>query len=347
MRASGDNRMKSILFRTEGSKEIGMGHITRDITVAKCLREYYDSIYFLTNNNSAVIDLLNKNGFTPLTFSNNEFGGRDRIQKILEHKEFDDIILDLYNIHQSDIDFYKKFCNRVICFTDETHKLKIVADIIFAFSPNQKEGYYTNISEGKFYVGHKYEPLNPIFSNKRRKAKEKIERILVTMGGSDRSDLTTRVLNDLLEMNNKFEITAILGHVSGEINQDMINRYRKRGITLKKNVENMCEEMLKTDVGICAAGNTLVEFMSLGIPTLVLPQTKRENEHANAYKKKGAILKVPNYGDKIKEENIFKLLMKLIYNTDLRKEISKNALEIVDGKGVFRIVDILLDKEAG
>jgi UDP-2,4-diacetamido-2,4,6-trideoxy-beta-L-altropyranose hydrolase len=348
MKVLGNDLMKSVLFRADGSKEIGMGHVTRDIDVAKCLREHYDPIYFLTKDNPSVLDYITKNGFKTLIFPKDSYKETNtRIEKLLEEMHFDDIILDLYSIQQSDVDFYKKFCNRVICFTDETYKLEIVADMIFAFSPNQRAEFYINIPEGKFHIGLKYEPLNPIFSNKRSEAKEKIERILVTMGGSDRNDLTRRVLNILLELNYQFEITAILGAGSGELNPDTVNRCRKQSITLKKNVKNMYNEMLKTDMGICAAGNTLVEFMSLGIPTLVLPQTKRENEHANAYKKKGAILKVPNYGDKIKEENIFKLLMKLIYNADLRKEISKNALEIVDGKGVYRIVDILLDKEGG
>lgn len=340
--------LKSILFRADGSKQIGMGHITRGIEVAKYLKDYCDRIYFLTKNNPIAIDYIHKNGFNTIIFQNTSYKEiNTKIEEIFDEGRFDDIILDLYNIHQSDIDFYKKFCNRVICFTDETYKLEIVADIIFAFSPNQKEEYYTNISKGIFYVGPKYEPLNPVFSNKRKKVKEKIEQILVTMGGGDRNNLTTRVLNNLLGMNYNFEITAILGHGFGETNLNTINRYREQSVIIKKNVEDMYSEMLKTDIGICSAGNTLVEFMSLGIPTLVLPQTKRENEHATAFEKRGAILKVPNYGSEIEDVSILKLLKKLVTNVDLREKISKSALEIVDGKGIYRIVDILTGKEGG
>lgn len=341
-----DDIMRSLLFRVNGSKKIGMGHVIRDIEVAKCLTEYYYPIYFLTKNNPPTIDYINKNGFKAMIFPNdNDKESNIKIQKILEKSQLDDIILDIYNIRQSEINFYKKFCNRVICFTDETYKLNIVADIIFAFSPNQKGKYYSSINEGKFYIGPKYFPLNPIFSNKNSKEQEKnIKKILVTMGGSDVNNLTTRVLNNLLKINYNFEITAILGHGFGETDQNMLNRYIKKGIKFKRNVKNMHEEMMKTNIAICSAGNTLLELMCTGIPTLVLPQTTRENAHANAYKKKGAILKVPNYGNKIKDKDIFLSIKKLIEDLDLRSKISKNALKVIDGKGVFRIVNILKTK---
>jgi UDP-2,4-diacetamido-2,4,6-trideoxy-beta-L-altropyranose hydrolase len=335
--------MKSLLFRADGSKELGMGHITRDTDLAKCLRKHYSRICFLTKGNPETTDYIRKNGFRAITFPDGGCTNDDgKVQKLLEKEKFDDIILDVYHIRQNEIDFYKKFCRRVICFTDEVGKVDIVSDIVFAFSAKQKKEYYKDVSRGRFYVGPSYFPLKQIFYNKRKKGtKRDTKRILITLGGTDAGNLTTRVLDNLLEINYNFEITAILGPGFGKIEPETINRYVKHGVIIKRNVKDMCNEILKTDIGICAAGNTLLEFMCLGIPALILPQTKRENENCSIYEEKGAVLKVPNHGDKIIDKNIRELLKELLFNIDSRNELSRNASEIIDGKGLLRIADIL------
>ncbi|MFH1642149.1 MAG: UDP-2,4-diacetamido-2,4,6-trideoxy-beta-L-altropyranose hydrolase [Nanoarchaeota archaeon] len=334
--------MKTLLFKTEGSKKIGMGHITRDLDLAKSLNECYD-IYFLVKKYQVITDIIRKNGFKTIAFPvDSSKDSKTKLRKLLEKKNFDRIIFDAYNIKQSEINFYRKFCNSLVCFSDETNKLNIQADVVFAFNPNQKEKFYKNTGNGKFYCGLKYFILNPIFSRKNiQKQKKIIRKVLVTLGGSDSNNLTLRVLDNLIKLNYDLEITAILGPGFGKIKQSIINKYFKKGINIKKAVDNMFDEMLNADIGICSAGNTFMEFMSLGIPALVLPQTKREEDIANACLKKGALLKTDNYGIKIKDKDICRLFKRLLSDVELRNRISKNAIKIIDGQGTSRIMGIL------
>jgi len=342
--------MESILFRADSSKKLGtgIGHITRDIFVAKSLTSSFEEIVFLTKDNPPMVSLIKECGFQTMILPDidDENLLMSKTEIILKNRFFDTVIIDLPNIKQDVIDNYRRYGNTIVVFSDANSKLKYRANIIFAFSTTQKQEYYANSVGENIYLGLKYFPLNPKFSIRNYEiCKSNVNNILVTLGGSDGSNLTYKVLDVLIAMDLKCNIVAIFGYGFGQIDRTLKNKYEKNGIIIKKHVKNMHEEMIKADIAISSAGNTAVELMCLGIPMLVLPQTERENGHAINWQNEGAILKTHNFGSKITDDEITKDLKRLISDLNLRNKLKKQGMQTVDGKGINRMEKILCSEQ--
>lgn len=346
----------NILFRVDGSKKIGMGHITRCVDLAKELKKKGHTIEFITMDDVSAVKYLNIKGYSPKTLlsKNNTSDEIKKTNSLLKDKFYDRIIVDLLiGNHHENFGYYgnrikvleklKDYCKKLIYITDDTYPeeiKKINADIIFGLSPNQRENNYENKLNVQYYMGPKYFPLNKEFEKDSIIIKDKIKKILVTMGGSDVSGHTLKVIHALqnIDMNN-VDITVVIGPGNEKKYNELI---KSKNISLKYNVTNMLSLMKKTDIGICSSGNTSLELLSLGVPSLSIPQTKRENEHAKEYAKRGALVKTIEFGEKVSIIEIEKYILKMINSTKLRKELNNKSRETIDGKGLKRMIEIIL-----
>ena len=100
----------------------------------------------------------------------------------------------------------------------------------------------------------------------------------------------------------------------------------------------MNEHLIETDLCICSAGNTLIEALTCRAPCIVLPQTNLENERAKALEKKELII---NMGLEFTNDRLIAEINKLFSDFSLRKKLSKNAQNYLDGKGIKRIINII------
>ena len=105
-----------------------------------------------------------------------------------------------------------------------------------------------------------------------------------------------------------------------------------------RNIKDMAQFYNDADIAICSAGNTLIELLTFGVPSLVLPQTKRENEHANAIEGKNMLY---NIGLDFDNSDLIKEIKSLINDYNKRKTYSHNAQNFFDGKGINRIIKII------
>jgi len=115
-------------------------------------------------------------------------------------------------------------------------------------------------------------------------------------------------------------------------------REKSENIIIKTNIKNMNEYLIETDLCICSAGNTVIEALTSGVPCIVLPQTILENERAKALEKKELIIIM---GLNFTSDRLIAEINKLFSDYSLRKKLSKNAQNYLDGKGIKRIISII------
>lgn len=343
--------MKKLLFRTDGSKQIGMGHIIRDLDLADYFirNKVYDMVEFLIIFNNVPKKLIESRGFKFFTIMQPD-SVDDEIKLIntaLNGKNYDDIILDLlkYDTIKKYSDAFKDHCQRLICFTDDTYKRVIDCDFVFAFSPNQKNEYYDNKYKTKYFVGLDFVPLKPEYSEIRsNNISEKVKNVLITFGGTDLNNYTKMIYNSLIDRYQTINFTFIIGPgYDDNVNLDDMKNNIKKNMNLLENVNNLSEFIENSDLVICSAGTTLIEILSIGKPALVLPQSERENDHANALLSKRCIIKTKNFGKDINHNVVIKLFNELINKYETRKKLVTAANIVVDGKGMERIGNILLN----
>lgn len=101
--------------------------------------------------------------------------------------------------------------------------------------------------------------------------------------------------------------------------------------------------MSKQDLAITAAGNTLLELITIGIPSLVICGEKHELEIAKKLHKKKAAINL-GFGKNISEKLIFEKTFNLINNYELRKNLHINSKREIDGKGLEKMIKIICEK---
>lgn len=337
-----------VLFRVDGSKKIGIGHLTRSVDIGRKLKEKDVMVEFLSMGHAEAINYLEKHGFKPtiIPICDTPSEETDAVDEKLHDNHYDFIIADLLVRDRTiNIKVLKKYCGKLVYITDDTHPKKIRrvnANIVFALSPNIHEDDFTEqVDNTKYYVGLRYFPLKEEFGENKVSIKEEPKNILITLGGSDASNNTIRVLKaiDSMDISSK-RITVVVSSASDMWGQLTSTVYKNK-VVIKRDVVDMISLMLETDIAICSAGNTLLELLSLGIPTITLPHTKREQEHALEYSKLKGVMRTSSYGPKIDINEVEELFSRLLNDRRLRLDLNYNSQKIIDGKGLGRMVGIL------
>jgi UDP-2,4-diacetamido-2,4,6-trideoxy-beta-L-altropyranose hydrolase len=191
-------------------------------------------------------------------------------------------------------------------------------------------------------LGPKYALLQTEYAELRKKAKVRegpVKRILVYFGGADQNNLTSKTLYALKPFEkNEIEVDVVINPQSQH--REIIRRQIKEGrnITLHEGLPNLGVLMLKADLCIGGCGATTWERCCLGLPALI--SVVADNQELIAkFLGKNSIVRVNPEKNLIRSENIGSCLAE---NSWL-SSASQKSLEIVDGNGLSRVIECLLN----
>ncbi len=337
--------MKSALIRADGSNKIGLGHLTRQIDIAHELKNLNYDVIFLSKNYPEGVSLLKEYHFKVLVLKTENQKINASIKETIEllisnKKNFDLIIVDLFKDfdNQEYLNNLKHFCKNLFVLSDEPKPFYIDVDAVFAFSENQTASDYKNFKT-QYYTGLRYFPLHNKFRDvPRKKVKKKVGNVLITFGGSDPNNYSLKLIKILKQLDLNAFFTLVIGAGFSKEHYNEIIQEKSESIIIKRNINNMNDYLIETDLCICSAGNTLIEALTCGVPCIVNPQTELENERAKALEKKEMII---NMGLNFNNERLIEVIKKLFFDYSLRKKLSRNAQNYLDGKGIKRIIEII------
>ncbi len=165
-----------------------------------------------------------------------------------------------------------------------------------------------------------------------------LQKVLVTLGGTDPNHLTLPLTEALLGHPRAPAVTVVTG--PGFQPEEDIARLQETGSfewfrsppTLRELLENH-------DAVFCAGGVTLLEALALGTPAFVVAQAAHQVETARKLEKLGATRLLGRAGD-WSPEAIYQVLHT---PSDALIRQSLNGRKLIDGRGLERIVQALLE----
>lgn len=332
----------TICFVTDGGRQMGMGHIQQSTTLAKELQvQGKATIFFITKSNELVLAAIRESGFKVT-------GLQDDMQifQFLEELNPEIIIFDKIDVDEK---LAKKIrielAARLVIFTNLTDANKHAhiavlqrAEDLHVDPINRFNNIsYTNPSTNTLcFYGPKYWILRrEFFEYKKRKKSTPvtIDRILLTFGGSDPTNLTCQVLKKLLEFDGTFYIDVVLGQQFCFQNEvaTILNTHgdKKDNISLFSNVKNMAELMYIADLAITAAGMTMFEALCVGTSVIVIPQDQLQRD---TYQGVVRLLEIDELGN----------LERMIETADFTNSSDLNIIEMNIGLGLQELVDAIL-----
>lgn len=311
-----------------------MGNYLRCLTLCKLLRDSAETCFLLPD--SATDDSYNWD-------SDSRCISKAEIENKINH--FDALVFD----HQGPIDA----CATFRYFRHLWPDISIIAlDYFFLHDSNvnafinltdYRETEKSCSSMALYYSGLEYAIIRPEFYPYRKTiVTDVVKKVLIAFGGEDRAAWTLRSIR-WLEQNirQKIQVTVIVGMLN--IMLEEIERFvggnMFREYSVLKQVDNMEYYMSECDVAFCGGGTSILELSYLGKPVIALPQHEMERRSLGLFERNNFIL--AGAEESLQEMTAMPLLA-LFEDVGLRRKLSSTGKRLVDGEGVGRVAEIIL-----
>jgi spore coat polysaccharide biosynthesis predicted glycosyltransferase SpsG len=157
------------------------------------------------------------------------------------------------------------------------------------------------------------------------------------MGATDPKNLTVPLTSFLLQEKHDLKLTVLIGHnanITPELNK-LSNQFQL--LNILGPVSNMAQILWEHDAVVCSGGVTLHEAMAVGTPAFVVNQVAHQQTKARFVEKSGAAINLgigTQYDGK-------KLREALGFKKPKLESMSLKAKQLIDGQGVFRVIDAM------
>jgi len=330
---------KKIIVRADGGFNEGLGHITRCIYFIKNFNSSFDVIFCIKQNPEV------KEFLTAQYYSVYEINPNISINEEIDYLvslSSDLLILDVRN----KINLFFKRCaekfNKVLRFDDSDRNISIYSKYYLNYNLYAENIDFDVINkDGKLFLGPKYYILNPSFKeyeNYERSFRKRAKNILITMGGSDPKNLTTKIVKSIIKLKD-IHLNVVLGKLYeyyGEI-ESLKNNFKDK-ISIYKNIDNMPEMMAKNEIIIGTGGNTSFEAAYMGLPGILINQIDLQARNSKNYEEK-KIFCDGGLGEAKTEGEILDLVKKLIDSKEIRMNLSENGKNLVSYQGIKSVIE--------
>ena len=188
--------------------------------------------------------------------------------------------------------------------------------------------------------GTDYSVLHPDFAyyhNQSRNFGTCLQSVLISMGATDPKNLTLPLTSFVLQEKHNLKLTVLIGHnpnITPELNQ-LSNQSKL--LDVLGPVPNMAQILWDHDIVICSGGVTLHEAISVGTPAFVINQVEHQQTKARFAEKSGAAINL-GMGNRHDEE---KFREALDFKKPKLELMSLKAKQLIDGRGIFRVIDAM------
>lgn len=328
-----------VFIITEGYQSTGYGHITRCLSLYQAFKERNINPQLIINGDKTAAAFLADSNYLLLNWLENP----DMLFEKIDNSDI--VIADSY---KADEKFYEELYGRtrLLAVIDDYVRLNYKAHIIINGTIGSENYWYKRNGDVNYLLGAKYIPLRKEFRNVEDKLiNPDVKNILITMGGQDIRNLTELVLDRMLS-----EFPDVNYFVVAKENFNIsIAKYSHI-----KNVEfifdaaagKMKELMLKCDVAITAAGQTLYELACTGIPSIAIVVADNQIKNIQGWVANGFIAEELYYDDSSLLDKICASITKL-KDKETRSLISLKGKSAIDGRGPEAILDTIFSVYAG
>ncbi len=348
-----------IVIRSDASLQIGSGHIMRCLTLANYLKNYAEILFLCRPHEGNLIRLIEQNQFSvkvlnpPNLISDNSLvhsqwlgstqkEDAQQCLKALGVEKYDWMIVDHYALDKT-WQFLMKESFRKLMVIDDLGDRFHICDLLLDQNFGSNHNKYKGLIPKNCYVliGPEFTLLRNEFIKWReisikRRSNYLIKNILINLGGVDKENFTNKIIKELekSKLSREIEIIVVLGETSPHLEAVMLaSKKSSFNIKVKTGVQNFAELMSNADLAIGAGGTTTWERCCLGLPTIQLVIAENQKILSESLSNINALVFLSSLS------NLQSALDKSMKNLEV---LSENSFNLVDGKGILRVSNLIL-----
>jgi spore coat polysaccharide biosynthesis predicted glycosyltransferase SpsG len=314
-----------VLIVTEGLYGTGYGHLTRCLSIAQAFTERGVDPHFIANIDDAGSLYLEDQKVSKYNWI------EDNSKLYNQLKGTDIAFLDSYHAPHSIYETISMIVKQSV-YLDDYHRMTYPKGIVLNGSMGAESMQYPSTPGVQHLLGKDYILLRKEFWDvPARDRSGNVSNVLILLGGQDIRNLSIPILNRLRESH-----PAITYHIVLAPNQITPGTIDSNTVYYQSlDAAQMRDLMLKCDIAISAAGQTINELMRIGIPTVAVAVADNQRGHADRFTASRAPItelwhEIPGLLDEIETT----------FQHYLSKEITE--LPIIDGQGARRVANALL-----
>ncbi|WP_417713917.1 UDP-2,4-diacetamido-2,4,6-trideoxy-beta-L-altropyranose hydrolase [Pseudophaeobacter arcticus] len=365
-----------IVIRADSGLDIGTGHVMRCLTLADALRDQGAEVVFVTRRHKGhVIPALTGRGHRVVILPGNtgvSYGAHRAppahagwlgaawsedaaaTRRVLDAEGADWLVMDHYALDREWQQAALTAGTRLLVVDDLADRPHM-ADILLDQNAGRQAADYNGLvpDDCDRLIGPTHALLRAEFAQSRsealarRDSLSRPERLLVTLGGIDKTNVAATVLEALAAspVAAGFEITVIMGGSA-----PWLEEVQSRAACMPMptevaiDVANMAQHMTRADLCIGAAGSTAWERCTLGLPTLQVVLADNQMAAASYMDKHGLALALP-FPDAPDFASAVSKGLEHLSQRDTYRTMAHRAAALTDGEGTGRLAHQLIDRE--
>jgi len=330
----------TLLIRADASLAIGTGHVMRCVALAQAWQDAGGTVCFAAAEMpDALSSRLIAEGVSLNRIYASPGGPEDASVTCAQARQVgaDWVVIDGDRFGSDFLETVRAagFC--VLLIDDFAAREYFPVDLIVNPNLDDDEGPYRKRgATARLLMGPSYVLLRREFRERltKREIRQAGNRVLVTLGGSDPENLTSKIV-DALAYCSGLEVTVVVGAAYEKANE--LQELKTNNVRVLFNPPNMAQVMRDSDQAIIAAGGTLWELLFMGCAVLSYSRNLVQTRVAEALSQRGVLVDMGETRNF--DKGALTLSVKEMVDSHLRREYMTNlAQTLVDGGGTKRVV---------
>jgi len=356
----------NVFIRADASVTIGTGHVMRCLALAKAARLHGMTVHFVCReHNGAALDLIEAAGFAlhrlpitgeaPLPAGYEGWLGETwqqdaaRTARVIRDEvgEADWLVVDHYGIDERWEKALRPVAHRIFVIDDLADR-RHDCDLLLDQNLRSENAPYQGLAppSATVLIGPSYALLRDEFRQSRARASVRtgvVKQVVVFFGGSDPTNETEKAIEAIRRLNPAgIEVDVIVG---------ASNPMKERIAALCADlpymrfhcqVDDMAHFLVDADLALGAAGVSSWERLALGVPALVAAVADNQIENMRQLDELGVAVGL-GVSRNVTVEGLAQAIGNLLSSPRIVSAMSEKALGLVDGEGVSRVVDRLVE----
>jgi UDP-2,4-diacetamido-2,4,6-trideoxy-beta-L-altropyranose hydrolase len=325
-----------LVFLADSSPSIGIGHVMRTMTLAaEAVERGHDVVLhsgtlppFLADRarrlRVGTVDVT-ADGWPPVALS--------RLAA-----EADLICFDGYDFGRDLIDTLRSNHGALMAIDDNREIPLDNVDMILNQNPHATPELYDDLQPRQLLVGPRFALVRDEVTalRSRRSVQSARSQIVVSMGGTDPAGLTVPLAEMLID-DTDLAIELAPGVDSSRANhrREFVARHVDRVTELRP--DDLPAALARCDIALLAAGSTVWEAATLGVPTIALIVAENQEASARAAADRGALI-LSDARDGCDLAAVSHMVTALASDRDRRGRMTVAGRALIDGHGRMRVV---------
>ncbi len=344
-----------VFFRCDSGPDYGLGHLMRCISLAQGFKlAGIEKIVFLlrkTNGVNTPLEILKEEGFRYITLPDKAKGLQFEFGRYFSSDNFTIMIFDNYDVTIEQMILYKKKYKNLVAIDDLADR-NFSVDFIINQNINSEDLKYEILGTAKCLLGTSYVLLRKDILQLKNREKErensKYFHVFMSFGGGNIYSRVKNLLMMFIKIDKllDYRINIDFALMDNPKHNIIISKCLSGFKNIKVNIiigkYNLKPIIKRADFALTAAGSTVFELAFIGVPQMVFIIDKNQEPTGQKVNEKGFGKCLGYIGD-VSEVEFTELFFEFLRNRPMRESMSKKGQEFIDGKGVERVVDEIIN----